>query len=73
MLEDMFRACLIDFGGYWDKFLPLCEFSYDNSHHSSIHMTLFEALCGKESRSRYSKDGDVKFLGVDLVKNAQER
>ncbi|WMV25259.1 hypothetical protein MTR67_018644 [Solanum verrucosum] len=28
VLEDMLRVCVIDFGGHWDKFLPLCEFSY---------------------------------------------
>ncbi|WMV34339.1 hypothetical protein MTR67_027724 [Solanum verrucosum] len=34
VLEDMLRACVIDFGGHWDKLLPLCEFSYNNSYHS---------------------------------------
>ncbi|WMV32246.1 hypothetical protein MTR67_025631 [Solanum verrucosum] len=51
VLEDMLRACVIDFGGHWDKFLPLCEFSYNNSYHSSIDMALFEALYGRGSRS----------------------
>ncbi|GJU01487.1 putative reverse transcriptase domain-containing protein [Tanacetum coccineum] len=37
-LEDMLRACAIDFGGSWDKYLPLAEFSYNNSYHSSIKM-----------------------------------
>ncbi|KAH0655234.1 hypothetical protein KY285_030116 [Solanum tuberosum] len=31
VLEDMLRACVIDFGGHWDKCIPLCEFSYNNS------------------------------------------
>ncbi|GKF31921.1 putative reverse transcriptase domain-containing protein [Tanacetum coccineum] len=34
-LEDMLRACVIDFGGSWDVHLPLAEFSYNNSYHSS--------------------------------------
>ncbi|GJU85616.1 putative reverse transcriptase domain-containing protein [Tanacetum coccineum] len=34
-LEDMLRACMIDFGGSWDTHLPLAEFSYNNSYHSS--------------------------------------
>ena len=38
ILEDMFRACVIDFGGSWDQFLPLAEFAYNNSYQSSIHM-----------------------------------
>ncbi|KAH0746217.1 hypothetical protein KY285_007874 [Solanum tuberosum] len=43
VLENMLRAYVIDFGGNWDKFLPLCEFSYNNSYHSSIDMPPFEA------------------------------
>ncbi|GJV38736.1 putative reverse transcriptase domain-containing protein [Tanacetum coccineum] len=31
-LEDMLRACVIDFGGSWDVHLPLAEFSYNNSY-----------------------------------------
>ncbi|GKC46348.1 putative reverse transcriptase domain-containing protein [Tanacetum coccineum] len=34
-LKDMFRACAMDFGGNWDTHLPLIEFSYNNSYHSS--------------------------------------
>ncbi|KAH0773664.1 hypothetical protein KY290_010801 [Solanum tuberosum] len=76
VLEDMLRACVIDFGGHWDKFLPLCEFSYNNSYHSSIDMTPFEALYGRrgcKSLIGWFEAGDVKPLGVDLVKNAQEK
>ncbi|GJR25862.1 putative reverse transcriptase domain-containing protein [Tanacetum coccineum] len=29
-LEDMLRACVLDFGGSWDVHLPLVEFSYNN-------------------------------------------
>ncbi|GKC51213.1 putative reverse transcriptase domain-containing protein [Tanacetum coccineum] len=35
-LEDMLRACVIDFGSSWDRHLPLVEFSYNNSYHASI-------------------------------------
>nr|GEY06331.1 hypothetical protein [Tanacetum cinerariifolium] len=35
-LKDMLRACVIDFGGNWDVHLPLAEFPYNNSYHSSI-------------------------------------
>ena len=43
----MLRACVIEFGGLWDNFLPLAEFSYNNSYHSSIDMAPFEALYGR--------------------------
>ncbi|GKC67089.1 putative reverse transcriptase domain-containing protein [Tanacetum coccineum] len=46
-LKDMLRACVIDFGGSWDVHLPLAEFSYNNSYHSSIRCAAFEALYDK--------------------------
>ncbi|GJW43137.1 putative reverse transcriptase domain-containing protein [Tanacetum coccineum] len=45
-LEDMLRACVIDFGKGWDRHLPLLEFSYNNSYHTSIKAAPFEALYG---------------------------
>nr|GEZ57365.1 putative reverse transcriptase domain, ribonuclease H-like domain, aspartic peptidase domain protein [Tanacetum cinerariifolium] len=51
-LEDMLRACVIDFGSGWDKHLPLVEFSYNNSYHSSIKAAPFEALYGRKCRKR---------------------
>ncbi|GJW52825.1 putative reverse transcriptase domain-containing protein [Tanacetum coccineum] len=35
-LEDMLRACVLDFRGSWDVHLPLVEFSYNNNYHSSV-------------------------------------
>ncbi|GKF60166.1 reverse transcriptase domain-containing protein [Tanacetum coccineum] len=46
-LEDMLRACVIDFENGWVKHLPLVEFSYNNSYHASIKAVPFEALYGK--------------------------
>ncbi|GJX37097.1 putative reverse transcriptase domain-containing protein [Tanacetum coccineum] len=52
-LEDMLRACVIDFGKGWDRHLPLIEFSYNNSYHTSIKAAPFEALYGRwNSRKR---------------------
>ncbi|GJS49764.1 putative reverse transcriptase domain-containing protein [Tanacetum coccineum] len=47
-LEDMLRACVIDFGKGWEKHLPLVEFSYNNSYHASIKAAPFEALYGRK-------------------------
>ncbi|GJT18342.1 putative reverse transcriptase domain-containing protein [Tanacetum coccineum] len=47
-LEDMLRACVIDFGKGWERHLPLVEFSYNNSYHASIKATPFEALYGRK-------------------------
>nr|GEZ98969.1 putative reverse transcriptase domain-containing protein [Tanacetum cinerariifolium] len=51
MLEDMLRACVIDFGSSWDKHLPLVEFSYNNSYHVSIKAASFEVLYGRKCKS----------------------
>ncbi|GJR42652.1 putative reverse transcriptase domain-containing protein [Tanacetum coccineum] len=50
-LEDMLRACVIDFGNVWDRHLPLIDFSYNNSYHTSIKAASFEALYGRKCRS----------------------
>ncbi|GJV14039.1 putative reverse transcriptase domain-containing protein [Tanacetum coccineum] len=50
-LEDMLRACVIDFGKSWVKHLPLAEFSYNNSYYASIKAAPYEALYGRKCRS----------------------
>ncbi|GJZ36427.1 putative reverse transcriptase domain-containing protein, partial [Tanacetum coccineum] len=50
-LEDMLRACVIDFGNGWIKHLPLVDFSYNNSYHASIKAAPFEALYDRKCRS----------------------
>nr|GEW30063.1 putative reverse transcriptase domain-containing protein [Tanacetum cinerariifolium] len=49
-LEDMLRACVMDFGGSWDTHLSLVKFSYNNSYHTSIKCAPFEALYGRKCR-----------------------
>nr|GEW82461.1 putative reverse transcriptase domain-containing protein [Tanacetum cinerariifolium] len=46
-LKDMLCACVIDFGSSWDRHLPLVEFSYNNSYHTSIKAAPYEALTKK--------------------------
>nr|GFA86712.1 putative reverse transcriptase domain-containing protein [Tanacetum cinerariifolium] len=53
-LEDMLRACVIDFRNGWERHLPLVEFSYKNSHHATIKAAPFEALYGRKCRSPVS-------------------
>ncbi|GJY41992.1 putative reverse transcriptase domain-containing protein [Tanacetum coccineum] len=50
-LEDMLRACVIDFRGSWDIHLPLVEFSYNNNYHSNMRCAPFEALYERKCRS----------------------
>ncbi|GJY32701.1 putative reverse transcriptase domain-containing protein [Tanacetum coccineum] len=45
-LKDMLRTYVLDFGNGWDKHLPLVEFSYNNSYHTSIKAEPFKAIYG---------------------------
>ena len=54
-LEDMLRMCVMGFGGSWEKYLPLVEFAYNNSYHSTIGMAPYV---------RHSMDGNVGHLLV---------
>ena len=71
----MLRACVIEFGGHWDKFLPLAEFSYNNSYHSSIDMALFEALYGRRCSSPigWFYAFEVRPWGTDLLRESLEK
>nr|GEW36685.1 hypothetical protein [Tanacetum cinerariifolium] len=68
-LEDMLRACVIDFGSSWDKHLPLVEFSYNNSYHAIIKAAPFEALYGRKCRSPlyWSEVRESQLTGLELV------
>ncbi|GJU87764.1 putative reverse transcriptase domain-containing protein [Tanacetum coccineum] len=68
-LEDMLRACAIDFGKGWVKHLPLVEFSYNNSYHASIKAAPFEALYGQKCRSPvcWAEVGEVQLTGPEIV------
>ncbi|WMV31865.1 hypothetical protein MTR67_025250 [Solanum verrucosum] len=74
-LEDMLRACVIDFKGSWDDHLPLIEFAYNNSYHSSIQMAPYEALYGRRCRSPigWFEVGEAQLIGPDLVHQAMEK
>jgi len=51
ILEDMLRACALSSKVSWVKWLPLPEFSYNNSYQESIKMAPFEALYGRKCRT----------------------
>ncbi|GKA47930.1 putative reverse transcriptase domain-containing protein [Tanacetum coccineum] len=68
-LEDMLRACVLDFGKGWDRHLPLVEFSYNNSYHTSIKAAPFEVLYGHKCRSPiyWAKVGDCQLTGPEII------
>nr|GEZ73849.1 reverse transcriptase domain-containing protein [Tanacetum cinerariifolium] len=74
-LEDMLRACVIDFGKGWDKHLPLVEVSYNNSYHTSIKAELFKALYGRKYRSPicWAEVADAQLTGPEIVYETTEK
>ncbi|GKE56836.1 putative reverse transcriptase domain-containing protein, partial [Tanacetum coccineum] len=74
-LEDMLRACFLDFGGSWDVYLLLVEFLYNNSYHSYVRCAPFEALYGRKCRSpiMWAEVGEGQLIGPELVQEATEK
>nr|GFC99528.1 putative reverse transcriptase domain-containing protein [Tanacetum cinerariifolium] len=74
-LEDMLRACVIDFGKGWMKHLPLAEFSYNNSYHASIKAAPYEALYGRKCRSPvcWAEVGESQLTGLELIQETTEK
>ncbi|GJS61734.1 putative reverse transcriptase domain-containing protein [Tanacetum coccineum] len=68
-LEDMLCACVIDFGKGWDRHLPLVEFSYKNSYHTSIKAAPFEALYGQIVHETTKKIIQIK----NRIQSARDR
>jgi len=75
MLEDMLHMCILDFGGGWEKYLPLVEFSYNNSYQLTIGMAPLEALYGRPCRSPayWLEVGDNKLLGPEVIQDTSAR
>jgi transposase InsO family protein len=73
-LEDMLRACALEFGGSWESHLPLMEFSYNNSYHTSIGVAPFEALYGRKCRTPlcWAEVGENQLSGPELVQEATD-
>ncbi|GJY28046.1 putative reverse transcriptase domain-containing protein [Tanacetum coccineum] len=74
-LEDMLCACVLDFGKGWDRHLPLVEFSYNNSYHTSIKAALFEALYGCKCRSPicWAKVRDSQLIDPEIIHETTEK
>nr|GEX57623.1 putative reverse transcriptase domain-containing protein [Tanacetum cinerariifolium] len=74
-LEDMLRACVMDFGGSWDTHLLLVEFSYNNSYRKSIKCAPFEALYGRKCRSPviWTEIRESQLIGPEIVQETTEK
>ncbi|GJW25627.1 putative reverse transcriptase domain-containing protein [Tanacetum coccineum] len=74
-LEDMLRACVIDFRKGWVNHLSLVEFSYNNSYHTSIKVAPFEALYGRKCHSPvcWAEVRQVQLTGPEMVQETTEK
>ena len=75
ILDDMLRACALDYGTSWDDNLPYAEFSYNNSYQTSLKTAPFVALYGRRCRTPLSWDevGDRQLFGPDLIKESEQK
>ncbi|GJR97578.1 pol protein [Tanacetum coccineum] len=74
-LEDMLRACALEWTGSWDEYLCLVEFAYNNSWHASIKAAPFELLYGRKCRAPICWDEVCERLieGPELIEITNEK
>ena len=75
VLEDMLRACVLDFKGNLEEHLPLVEFTYNNSYQASIQMAPYEALHRRPCRSPifWTEVRESSITGLDLIRDTFEK
>ena len=68
-LEDMVRACMIDFKSSWEAHLPLVKFAYNNNFQATIGMAPYEALYGRKCRSpvHWDEVGERKLVRPEIL------
>jgi transposase InsO family protein len=75
ILEDMLRACALQYGRSWDKSLSYAEFSYNNSYRESLKMAPFEMLYGRRCQTLFfwSEAGEHKVFGPNILQEAEKQ
>jgi hypothetical protein len=75
ILEDMLRACALQYGRSWDNSLPYDEFSYNNNYEESLKMALFEMLYGRRCRTPlfWSEAGERRVFGLDIWQEVEKQ
>ena len=66
---------MIDFRGSWDELLPLIEFAYNNSYHSSIQMAPYEVSYSRKCQSLngWFDVSETELIGPDLIRQAVDK
>jgi hypothetical protein len=65
---------VLTYGSDWEKSLSYAEFSYNNSHQTSLKMAPFEALHDRKCRTplMWSEVGERTFFGPATILEAEE-
>ncbi|WVZ94299.1 hypothetical protein U9M48_040205 [Paspalum notatum var. saurae] len=75
ILEDMLRACALQYGTSWDKSLPDAEFSYNNSYQASVKMSHFQALYGTQCRTplHWDQPCEKQLFGPEIIEDTERQ
>ena len=75
ILEDMLRACALQYGTSWDKSLPYAEFSYNNSYQKSLKMAPFEVLYGRQCRTPlfWNQTRESQVFGPEVLQQVKKQ
>jgi hypothetical protein len=74
ILEDMLRACALQYERSCDKSLSYAEFSYNNNYEESLKMEPFEMVYARRCRTLlfWSEAGEWKVFGSDVLQEAEK-
>jgi hypothetical protein len=70
----MLRACALQDKLGWNKRLPYAEFSYNNNYQTSLKMSPFQELYGRNCRTllHWDQPGERQVFGPDILLEAEE-
>jgi hypothetical protein len=69
ILEDMLRACALQYGRSWGRSRSYAEFSYNNSYQESLKMEPFEIPYGRMCCTPlfWNEVGERQVFGPDIL------
>jgi hypothetical protein len=75
ILEDMLRACALQYVRSWDKSLSYAEFSYNNSYQESLKMAPFDMLYGRRCQTPlfWNETGERRVFGPDILEEVEKQ
>jgi hypothetical protein len=74
ILEDMLRACALQYGKGWDMSLSYVEFSYNNNYQESLKMAPFEMYDHRcQTLLFWTKAGEQKVFGPDILQEPEKQ